>query len=180
MIIGGKVRLRAKRLSDARNDYQWQTNLELVQLDATPPLTISFSQYLFDYTSELRYPTSNRHIFALETFDGKHIGNCVYYNVDGKKGEVELGIMIGDRDYWEKGYGTDTVATLVKHIFLRTDLNRIYLKTLNWNLRAQKCFLKNGFTPNGNLIKDGHDFVLMQLYREEWEERRKGEGKAAG
>ena len=172
MIIGSKIKLRDKRLSDARNDYQWQTNPELVRLDAVPLLTTSFPQYLLDYTSALRYPTSTRHVFAIETLDGKHIGNCVYYNVNETKSEAELGIMLGDGDHWDRGYGTDAVTTLVNHIFQQTNLKRIYLKTLDWNQRAQKCFQKCGFTPCGRLVRDGYNFVLMELHRKQWGERK--------
>ena len=171
MIIGGKIKLRDKRLSDARNDYQWQTDTELTRLDAVPVLATSFPQYLLDYTSELRYPTSTRHSFAIETIDGKHIGNCVYYNVNGTKGEAELGIMIGNSDYWDKSYGADAVTTLVNHIFLQTNLKRIFLKTLDWNQRAQKCFQKCGFTPDRHMVRDGYSFMLMGLHRKQWEER---------
>ncbi len=171
MIIISKITLRDKRLADAPDDYTWQTDPELARLDATPLLTTTLAQYLSDYTSQLRYSSSTRHQFAIETLDGKHIGNCVYYGINETKGEVELGIMIGDRDCWDKGYGTDTVTALVSHIFHQTNLKRIYLKTLNSNSRAQKCFQKCGFTPYGHLVKDGFSFVLMEIYRKQWEKQ---------
>ena len=172
MIIGSKIRLREKRLADALNNYAWQTDPELAQLDAALQLTVTFPQYLSGYASELRYSLSTRRPFAIETLDGKHIGNCVYYGIDGVRGEAELGIVIGDRDYWDKGYGADAVVTLVRHIFSQTNLERIYLKTLDWNIRAQECFQKCGFTPYGHMVRDGFDFVLMEMYREQGEERR--------
>jgi RimJ/RimL family protein N-acetyltransferase len=168
MIVGIKIKLRRKRLADAPNDYAWQTDPQLVQLDAAPLPTISFPQYLADYASELRYPSPARHRFAVETLEGEHIGNCIYYGIDETKGEAELGIMIGNRVYWDKGYGADAVTTLVNHIFRQTKLNRIHLKTLNSNTRAQKCFTKSGFTPYGRLKKDGYNFVLMELHRKQW------------
>ena len=171
MINGGKVVLRDKRLTDAADDYAWRTDPALAQLDATTLLTTPFPQYLSDYASELQYPPSTRHQFAVDTPDGKHIGNCVYYDINKTKGEAELGIMIGNRDYWDRGYGTDTVITIVNHIFLQTNLKRIHLKTLNWNRRAQKCFKKCGFAPYSHMIKDGYNFVLMELHRKQWEER---------
>ena len=169
MITGNKIRLRNKRLADARNDYIWQTDPELARLDDAPLLNTTFTQYLSDYASELRYPSSIRHHFAIETLEGKHIGNCVYYDIDETKGEAQLGIVIGDRDYWDKNYGADAVATLVNYIFRQTSLRRIYLKTLDWNGRSQKCFKKCGFTPYGHLARDGCSFVLMEIYREQWE-----------
>ena len=172
MIIGNKIRLREKRLEDALDDYTWQTDPELARLDAAPQLTMTFYKYLSNYTRELRYSSSFRHRFALEGPDGEHIGNCVYYGVDENKGEAELGIVIGNRDYWDKGYGTDAVTTLVSHIFRQTNLNRIYLKTLDWNTRAQKCFQKCGFTPYGHTVRDGLNFVLMEIHRKQYEEHK--------
>ncbi len=169
MIAGHKIRLRAKKLADARDDYKWQTDPELTRLDAAPMLAMSFAQYLVDYTSELHYLSSTRQAFAVETLEGKHIGNCVYYNIDEAKGEAEVGIMIGDRDYWHRGYGTDACCALVSHIFRSTNLKRIYLKTLDWNIRAHKSFQKCGFQAFGRMNRDGYNFVLMEYYRIEWE-----------
>ena len=171
MINGTKIRLRNKKLGDVRNDYTWQTDAELAQLDATPVLTVGFTEYLLDYVWELRFPSPSRRRFGIETIDGKHIGNCSYYDIDETKGEAELGIMIGNRDYWDKDYGTDTVATLVNHVFQQTKLNRIHLKTLGSNIRAQKCFTKCGFTPYGHMASDGYNFVLMELHCK-WSQQR--------
>jgi RimJ/RimL family protein N-acetyltransferase len=167
-MLGNKVRLRQKKLTDARNDYRWQTNPELGRLDAMPPLTVSFPRYLIDYTATLGKPSPKRCTFAIETLEGRHIGNCVYYNIDKENGEAELGIMIGESDYWDLGYGTDAVSALVDFIFTETGLQRIYLKTLDWNGRAQRCFLKSGFIPCGEMVRNGHSFVLMEMSRERW------------
>ncbi len=169
MITGSKVILREKGLSDARDDYAWETDAELAQLDAAYVLTIPFTQYLADYSDELRTPFPTSHRFAIDTLDGKHIGNCSYYHISETKGETELGIMIGERDYWNKGYGTDTVTTLVNHIFRGTKLKRIYLKTLESNDRAHKCFQKCGFVWCGRLLNDGFNFMLMEISRKQWQ-----------
>jgi RimJ/RimL family protein N-acetyltransferase len=171
MIIGSKIILRDKRLVDAPDDYTWRTDSELAHLDATPLLTTTFQEYLSDYTSQLRYSPSIRRQFAIDTLDGRHIGNCGFYGINETKGEAELGIMIGNRDCWDKGYGTDTITTLVSHIFHQTNLKRIYLKTLDSNGRAQKCFQKCGFTQYGHTANDGFSFVLMEIYREQWEKQ---------
>ena len=126
-MLGTKVQQREKKLKDARNDYRWQTNPELVRLDAMPLLTISFPRYLVDYTAVLCNPSPKRRTFAIETLKRQHIGNCVYYNIDKVKREAELGIMIGERDYWDRGYGTDAILTLAKHFhpLRQSDLNLI-------------------------------------------------------
>ena len=164
MIIGTKIRLRNKKMSDARHDYTWQSDPELAQLDAVPVLTISYAQYLLNYAWELRLPSLTTRRFAVENLDGKHIGNCSYYNINEAKGEAELGIMIGERDYWDKSYGSDTVMALINHISQATKLKRLYLKTLESNTRAQKCFQKCGFKTHGRLVRDGYVFALMELH----------------
>jgi RimJ/RimL family protein N-acetyltransferase len=171
MTSDGKTKLREKRLSDARSDYSWQTNPELAALDAVTPLSFSYAEYLARYAAELRYPTARRQRFAIETSEGEHIGNCTYYAINHKRGEAELGIMIGNRDYWDKGYGVDAVTNLLDHIFRETRLKRIYLKTLVSNTRAQKCFAKCGFSPCGHLQRDGYNFILMELNRRQWLEK---------
>ena len=163
-LTGNKVRLRPKRLQDAPNDYSWRRDAELCRLDAAAPILCSFEKFLDTYVQELYYP-SKSYRFAIETLDGKHIGNCSYFNIDETKGEAEMGIMIGDRAYWNHGYGTDAILTSLNHIFSQTNLKRIYLKTLKWNARAQKCFRKCGFVPCGELIHGDYTFVIMEIQR---------------
>jgi ribosomal-protein-alanine N-acetyltransferase len=168
MLAVKRIKIRHKRLSDAKEDYAWQTDSELAQLDATVTLKMSYQQYLSEYTFELCYPSPHRHEFAIETPDGKHIGNCVYYNVNPVEGKAELGIMIGDRRYWNQGYGTETVRAFLDYIFNRTPLEKISLTTLDWNVRAQRCFKKCGFSEHGQLVRDNQTFLQMAIHREEW------------
>lgn len=167
MIVSSKVILREKRADDAWDDYAWESDPELARLDAAPVLKMPYDDYLQDYTSELFYYSAGQR-FSIDTHDGKHIGNCSYYNYDETRGDTELGIMIGDRDYWNRGYGTDAVTALVNYVFSTTKLDRIYLKTLDWNDRAQACFEKCGFKKYDKLRRGGYNFILMKILREDW------------
>lgn len=171
LITGTKVIIRAKKLSDARDDYAWESDLELAELDAVHPLEIPFSRYLSEYSYEIRRPFVNSRYFGVDTLEGKHIGNCSYYHLDERNSETELGIMIGDRDYWDKGYGEDTVTALVQYIFSTIGIKRVYLKTLEKNMRAQKCFQKCGFVWCGRLLNHDFNFVLMEISRKQWLEK---------
>ena len=168
MLRNGKVVLRQKALEDAEQDYAWQSNSELAGLDAVQPLKVPFQVYLEEYKSIISYPSPRRFQLAVETQDGIHIGNCACYNIDYKKGEAEVGIMIGHRDYWDRGYGSDALAALVDYIFSKTDLKLLYLKTLDYNFRAQQCFRKCGFDPDRRGESGKHTFILMSLKRSQW------------
>ena len=169
MIRGELTVLRDKRIEDAEQDYKWRVDEELATLDATTPLRMTYASYVRLIEDELRYPVPWSKRFAIETPDGKLIGNCMYYDIDTAKGQAELGILIGDRDYWSRGYGTDAVNALVGHVFTTTGLKRIYLHTLTWNFRAQKSFAKSGFLPLREVRRSGYDFLLMELMRDRWE-----------
>lgn len=175
-IKGKKVIIRSKKPSDAEHDYRWLTDAELSALDAMLPMTMSFQEFFREYIGILKHPPENRIMFAVETREGEHIGNCVYYNIDEANRETEIGIMIGNRGYWDQNYGTDVITTLLDYIFRRFKFNRIYLKTLETNFRAQRCFEKCGLTPCGHLQRDGYRFLLMDITFSKWQEL-KGKAK---
>lgn len=165
---GARIILRDKRIEDAEQDYIWRSDPELASLDAAFPLTMSYDRFLKLAQDQMRYPTPGSHHFATETLDGKFIGNCMYYDLDSVKMQAELGIVIGDRDYWSNAYGYDAVATLLDHCFNEKKLERVYLHTLEWNKRAQRCFEKCGFTQVRPVRRMSHDFILMEVFREDW------------
>jgi RimJ/RimL family protein N-acetyltransferase len=170
LIRGDKVLLRDKRIDDAEDDYQWRVDPELATFDAVPPLRMSFHDFASIYGDELAYPAARQRTYAIEDLEtGKHIGNCMYYDIDEYRRQAELGIMIGDRDYWSQGYGTDAVKSLLRLIFSDTNLDRIYLHTLDWNYRAQQSFKKVGFVSTSTVNRRGHIFIAMEIYRSQFE-----------
>lgn len=173
MIKGDKVKIRKRKISDARDEYTWCRDPELAELDAAPPLTLSYPRFLGEFHTELLYSGPSRQRFAIETLDGVHIGNCSYYNIDPDRAETELGILIGNRDYWNKGYGEDTINALLKHLFEKNRFKRVYLKTLEWNTRAHKCFEKCGFVTYNHAHRDGYHFRLMEIFELQWQVRQK-------
>ena len=174
-VKGEKTVLREKRLEDAVDDYAWRTDEELARLDATSPLKMSYEDFLRFSREELAYPSTRSKRLAIDTLDGMHIGNCMFYDIDMRQGAAELGIMIGNRDYWSKGYGTDSVDSMLFHMFTTMPLTRVYLHTLEWNQRALRSFAKSGFVRQKNVRKAGLDFVLMEISRAAWERRKQPE-----
>lgn len=157
---GQKVVLREKQLEDAERDYRWATDHELTRLDAAEPYPMPYSTYLMSYPNGIF--DSEKKQFAIESLDGIHIGNCTCYNIDRIHKEAEMGILVGDRDYWGKGYGADAVIILMKYIFEYLGMTRIFLHTLEWNIRAQECFKRCGFVPCGHIVRRGQEFIEME------------------
>lgn len=172
-LTGARIILRDKRPEDAEKDYQWRSDPELARLDAAIPLTMSFERYLKLFEDQLKYPTPGSHHYSIDTIptdsvESKFIGNCMYYDFDTVNMEAELGIVVGERDYWSDGYGYDAVTTLLDHLFNARSLKRVYLHTLEWNNRAQKAFSKSGFTLVKPVRRMAQDFLQMEVLRDDW------------
>ena len=109
-----------------------------------PSLRSSYTDFLSPFGRTLSsntIPARLRH----RGMAGQHIGNVMYYNIDDRRKEAELGITIGDKRYWSRGYGRD-VQTFLRHLFTEAGLQRIYLNTLDWNVRAQQSFSRRALS----------------------------------
>ncbi len=171
---GRKVVLRKKRSEDTEDDHRWRQDPELAELDAAAVLRQSLQDFARDYEQEIRYPTPWVKRYGIDAIDGPHIGNCMVYDIDTIKGQCELGILLGVREYWNDGYGREAMFFLIEECFKMASINRLYLHTLAWNARARRAFAGCGFRDVGPDRRGGHDFVLMELFRHEWEEKAPG------
>ncbi|MDP6072281.1 MAG: GNAT family N-acetyltransferase [SAR202 cluster bacterium] len=175
LLQGERIVLREKSLADIEDDYGWRTDPELAELDATRPLNMSYDDFYRYSRDEINLPGIRSKRLSVDDIDGEHIGNCMFYDIDMRAGEAELGIMIGDKDYWSQGFGTETVDLLLDHMFLAYSFKRVYLHTLTWNHRAQKSFRKSGFKDLKEVRRSGLNFLNMEIWRHEWERMRGAE-----
>jgi len=163
---GRRTVVRRKRMADAADEYAWRCDEDLARFDASRPVRTPFAEYQRNWSFDMRFTDTPGHSFAVEDETGRHIGNIMYYNQDRARREAEMGISIGLRGCWDQGYGTDAVAALVAHLFRITDLQRLYLHTLDWNRRAHRAFQKVGFADCGSAWRDGHTFIVMEVRRQ--------------
>ena len=167
---GRLVRLREKRLGDAARDYGWRKDPELAAYDAVRPIAMTYRAFETTLAEEIRRPSPFRRTYAIEERErGCHIGNVMYYGYDSLLREAELGITIGDRGYWGRGFGPDAVRAMLGFVFPELDLRRMHLHTLTSNLRAQAAFRRAGFRRVRSLRRDGYRFERMEITREEFE-----------
>jgi RimJ/RimL family protein N-acetyltransferase len=163
---GRRTVVRRKRLRDAADEYRWRSDPELARFDASRPVQVGFENYQRNWSFDFRFTDTPGRSFAVEDENGRHIGNIMYYNIDTARREAEVGISIGEREYWSQGYGTDAMQALAEAVLVRGKVDRLYLHTLDWNGRAQRAFEKAGFQVCGNSWRDGHAFILMELRRQ--------------
>ena len=168
-ISGERVILHPKSLSDAPRDYIWRKDAELAALNGESPLKISFIRYITQFQTGPDEDHPSKEIYSIKTIaEGRHIGNCAIYNIDWDSADAQSGIVIGDRRYWDHGYGTDAFKALTGYAFNCMGLRRLNLKTLERNARARKCFSGCGFKPSGSLLENGETYLVMQLDFEDY------------
>jgi RimJ/RimL family protein N-acetyltransferase len=92
------------------------------------------------------WPSDGKRIsYAILTNVGELIGMVSCYNIDRRYDVGELGIYLGEKDYWGKGYGTDALVTFLRHLFTDLGLRSVYLHTYESNVRAQRSYTRAGF-----------------------------------
>jgi len=158
---------------DKARQHEFYQDPELYVLDSTYPRVSPIERAQSFYERRTKYE-ENIAPFAIEG-DGKYIGYCSLMDLGDRFGNLELGIMIGDRAYWGRGYGREVVRLLLEYGFHYYGARRIALTTHAKNERAICCYLAGGFVEEGRPRKavwvDGEytDLVEMGILGEEWQ-----------
>ena len=173
MLKGKRVTLRATRREEMESLHQFGQDLELEILgggDPPHPQTLESCQSAYDeHTSKEKQGG-----FFTIVADEKVIGFAGIFNFNHTNRNCDLGIGIGDRDYWSKGYGRETIGLLLDYAFTHRNLNRVHLTTHSENPRAIACYRASGFKEEGRLRSHVWsagkfiDEVHMGILKEEW------------
>jgi len=174
MIYGQRVRLRAIERSDIPTFLRWFNDPEVRQyLLMYLPMSEAQEERWFERQLE-----SPDHVFGIEARveDGwKIIGNCGLHRIDWKNRSADLGIVLGEKEFWGQGFGTDATRTLLRFAFHELNLHRVTLLAYDFNPRAIRSYEKAGFRREGTereaLFREGqyHDIHLMAILSHEFQ-----------
>jgi len=171
VIKGDRIYLRAVEMTDLEACVRWMNDPEVTRYLATGLFPISrLAEHAWLERASRGDSPTDRH-FAICLIDGdRHIGNAGLHHIDRTNRIAELGIMIGEKDCWSQGLGTDVIRTLTDFAFSQANFRRIYLRVFSHNPRAIRCYEKAGFAHEGRLraqmFKDGRyvDEILMGTF----------------
>ncbi len=113
-------------------------------------------------------------VFVMETTDGVSVGTVGIHRIHWKDRTGVLGIAIGEKEYWNKGMGTEAIMLLLDYLLNTLNLRKITLSVLGNNKRGQACYTKCGFITEGcltrQIYKNGRyvDEILMAVFRKNW------------
>jgi RimJ/RimL family protein N-acetyltransferase len=169
----------------AKAESRWQRDTEFRRLmDGDPAFPMS--EWKIKEWSEKQAEggfKSERYSFTVRTLaEDRYIGFLgLWVDLIHRDGFVGLGI--GERDFWSKGYGTDMMKLCQQYVFTELGLERLSLGLFEYNLRALRSYEKCGFRLEGrtrqDLLREGkrYDSLWMGILREEWLQMQDGDLK---
>ena len=177
MILGKRVRLRGIEREDIPRFVEWLNDPEVLHgLMLASPLSNAEEQGWFD--NMLTHPLEEHPLgIEVQTPGGwMLIGNLGLMHIEWKSRNAEVGIFIGDKRYWNQGYGRDAMVLMLRHAFNNLGLHRVYLRVYETNPRAVHSYEKAGYVHEGRMrqaqFKDGKfiDVLLMSALSTEWQD----------
>jgi RimJ/RimL family protein N-acetyltransferase len=177
VIYGNHVRLRAIEKSDLPLFVRWLNDPE-VRLGLQIYLPLSQVEEEMWFEGMIKRPAEEHPLMIeIETPNGwVPVGNCGFFTPDWRIRKAEIGIFIGEKKFWNQGYGTEVMRLALKLGFEGMNLNRIALKVYTNNPRAIRAYEKSGFVNEGRLRQahyangQYHDIIIMSVLRSEWQE----------
>ncbi len=145
MLEGRIVNLRPQELTDAATMQRWVNDTEVTA-------TLG-NRYMWSLAAEEEHlrqrapkrPSFEEQLFAIKTKEGRHIGNLGLHEITAENRGCDLGIVIGEKDCWSQGYGTDAIVTALRFAFSELNLRRVELHAYADNERGIACYRKCGF-----------------------------------
>ncbi len=180
-IIGERIYLRGLDKADLEGSYfDWLNGREVTKfLDsgAFPNTMDKMEEYYRNVTSS----PNNVMLAIIDKESDKHIGNIKLGTIDWITRVAPLGIMIGDKKFWGKGYGTEAIRLVLDYAFKRLNLHKVFAGVVAIHQASIKAFEKTGFEIEGkarsNCFIDGKYYDSLYLGITEEDFLRKFGGK---
>jgi RimJ/RimL family protein N-acetyltransferase len=176
-LVGIKCYLSPMDLNDAEKYTEWLNDLEI----STGLGHVYEGIFSVDCEKEILKDLSQKHNYSIiDIGTNELIGSCGFLEVDNLNQIAEIGIFIGNKNFWSKGYGTEAIVLLMDYGFKALNLHNILLRVFSFNERAIKCYNKIGFKVIGKrreALKRGErtfDVIYMDILYNEFYEKSNG------
>jgi len=186
LLQGERVVLRPFRAGfneeEVARQHRWDRDEEVLRWSGGYRTELTIPEYRRMLERRCRDAQWGLRNFAILNEKGELIGRVSYYNVNWHRKEAELGIVLGEREQWSRGYGREAIMALLAYLFVQKRFERVYLGTFPDNIRAQRCFAACGFKEVGRdrrlFIDAGwQEEITMEVLRADFLARWCGQGQ---
>jgi RimJ/RimL family protein N-acetyltransferase len=174
-LVGKKCYLSPIDINDVRKFTEWLNDLEL-----TVNLTLYNSIINVENEKVFLENLSKEHNYSIIDLETNElIGNCGFLEVDNLNQTGEVGIFIGNKSFWGKGYGTEALTLLLDYGFKALNLHNIQLKVYDYNKKGIRSYERIGFKLIGirrNALyrnMERHNIIFMDILVNEFYEKNK-------
>lgn len=177
LLRGTKLRLAALSKEDAPRIARWHEDVGYLRLQETNralPKTVA----QIEAELEQFEGSADTIVFGIRTRENDElVGTLGFYEIEWSNQVAWLGMGIGDRAAWGKGYGTEALRLALQYAFDELNLHRLTLTVIDYNERAIALYEKAGFRREGVFREFGqrdgkrYDMYLYGLLRPEWKAR---------
>lgn len=169
MIRGEMVNLRAVERSDASSLYRWLNDPEVMRYWGLADATVSLAEIQrrieewLAREAELGRPAA----FVMESLEGEPLGFLLTSRESQQHRSLEISLLIGERERWGQGLGTDALEAFLDTCFAQWGIHRVWLRSEAYNERAHRLYRRCGFQQEAVLRQasfvDGqfHDVLIF-------------------
>lgn len=173
-LTGKLVRLAPiKSKEDGAAIARWFQDIEYQWLSDVGPSSLYNPKQVQDF---LEKESADMVFFSIRTVaEDLIIGSIDLAGIDWTAHSAWVGIGIGEREYWSRGFGTEAMQLVLRFAFEELNLKRVNLTVFEFNERAYRSYLKCGFKEEGRerqfLLRDERrwDLIHMGILQEEWQ-----------
>ena len=139
------------KISDVKNNYlNWLKDKQINKYLSNS--TFKNLEELKEFISNNFFKKNSLFLRILDK-NSKHIGNLRIHDINKEKSSAFLGIMIGDKNQWNKGVAQEIIQSISKYLFKEYKITKIFLGVDKKNTNAIKAYLKSGFVFVKKIVK---------------------------
>lgn len=168
LLRGERIYLRRPTMADVRYVFYWERDDEVWRYDPHRPYSQNYAEFLPLFERNYVRGNGRQYWFIIEDEQHTPIGTITYFNVDYRLRQAEIGLGLGDKTRWGKGYGPEAIRTLVRYLFSLPGLVRVYAETAIANRPARRAFAKADFVEVGQIYdprSSGEPWVELEIWK---------------
>ncbi len=172
-LTGDRCYLSPCETEDAETWARWMNDLEI-----TLPLgDEAYQTWSLETTQQslAEMLQSQMAVFDIITCaEDRLIGRTMLFGVDHINRSCMLGLLIGEKDCWNQGYGEESLHLLLDYAFNLLNLNSVMLGVFEFNQPAIRCYEKVGFKLIGRrrqariIAGKPYDAIFMDILASEF------------